>query len=244
MIAVGAEAVAHGVDRRVDRVGPSSANGSTSCTASSFSRLATEMPTSVRPARSISACAAASSARAVARIVERLRGRARQRVRARRPREVAEAQPQDDRAPDPPGRPHPPGDAVDERDERRRRAPRASVDERPSARCAPIEPRRRPGSHPPRVVVARERVELPARRRGRAGRRAPPRASRRPRPTVVMPTRVQLARRRRPHAPEPLDRERVEERRARGRAARRAARRASRRRSPPWRGTSSAPRRP
>ena len=73
----------------------------------------------------------------------RLRRRLVERVRPRRAREVVEAQPQDDRAPDPPRRPQPARDPVDEPDQRRVELV-GEVGRRPSARCDPIEPRRRP----------------------------------------------------------------------------------------------------
>ena len=167
------------------------------------------MPTSVRPCASISGCAAARSARAVARIASVCAVGRGSVWTARRPREVAEAKPQDDGSPDSPGRPHPARDAVDERHERgverlgrgRRAAERAL---RPDRAAAPARP------HPPRVVVPRQRVELPARRAAeQSDQRLLAERRRRPRPSSSL-TRVQLAGRRRPDAPEPLDRERME----------------------------------
>ena len=111
-----AEAVAHLVERRVERA--LAARRRTAARAARRRRrrgCATATPTSVRPARSISGVAAASSAARRGEDRPRVRGRARQRVRARRPREVVEAQPQHDRAPDPAGGAHPPRDPVDER---------------------------------------------------------------------------------------------------------------------------------
>ena len=68
----------------------------------------------------------------------------RQRVRTRRTREVVEAEPEHDGAADPAGGAHPPGDAVDERDESASSSA-ADLGARPSARCEPIERRRRRG---------------------------------------------------------------------------------------------------
>ena len=91
--------------------------------------------------------------------------------------------------------------------------------------------------HGPRVAVVRERVQVATRRPGRASPTSVGSVSRATSPTVVMPFGVQLLGGDRADAPQPLDRQRVEELRARRRAARRAGRRAWRRRSRPWRGT-------
>ena len=94
------------------------------------------MPTSVSPRCSIMRQRGGQQRRARRRgSVSVLRGRVRQRVRPRRAREVVEAQAQHDRAPDAARGAHPPGDPVDERDERRRRPPPATRGARPSARC-------------------------------------------------------------------------------------------------------------
>ena len=69
------------------------------------------------PRRSIIGIAAASSSLAAARIVWVCCGRLRHRVRPSGSREVAEAQPQRDRAADPPGCAQPAGEPVDEADE-------------------------------------------------------------------------------------------------------------------------------
>ena len=71
--------------------------------------------------------------------------------------------------------------------------------------------RRRPTCDRPRVAVVGERVQVAARRRGRASRRARPRGAARPAPTVAIPRACELRGRHRPDAPEPLDRQRVEE---------------------------------
>ena len=62
--------------------------------------------------------------------------------------------------------------------------------ERPSARWAPIERRRRPAAHPPGIAVVGERVEVAARRPARASRRAPPRRAGRPRRRSRCPGRA------------------------------------------------------
>ena len=172
----------------------------------------------------------------------RARRRSRQRVRAGRPRVVAEAEPEHDGAPDAAGGPHAPRDPVDERDEvrvdrlvrPRRAAARALRADRP-APAAPL--------HGPWVEVVGERVEVPAARRPehrderRLGHERDPAHGR---DAAV----AELAGRDRPHAPEPLDRERVEERElAVGRDDEEPVGLGDAR-SRPWRGTSSAPRRP
>ena len=104
-------------------------------------------------------------------------------------------------------------------DERRRRRPRAISARGPSARCEPIEPPAAADLHRPRIAVVGERVEVPARRPARASTPAPPRPSRATSPTVVIPRSWSLRGGHRPDAPQPLDRQRVEEGRARRRAA-------------------------
>ena len=143
--------------------------------------------------------------------LRRARRRLRQRVRAGRTREVAEAEPEDDGAPDASAR------------ARMRRVTRstsattsASTDscdqgERPRARCEPIEPRRRRpctgrGS---RLWASAWRCRPVARpsiaTRASSGTSAS-------RPTVVMPRERSFAGGDRADAPEPLHLERVEER--------------------------------
>ena len=122
------------------------------------------------------------------------------------------------------------------------RAAVAAAD-RPRARCEPIDPRRRPtctgrGSRL-WARACRWRPECRAEHR----RPAPPRGRRATSPTVVMPRSCSLAAVTLPDAPQPLDRQRVEEVPARPRAAPPAARRAWPRRWPPWPGTWCGPRR-
>ena len=129
-------------------------------------------------------------------------------------------------------------------DERRRRSSSGDVGARPSARCEPIERAAPADLHRPRIAVVGERVEVAARARGRASRRARLGEPRRPRRRSRCPRVVQLAARspaRRPRAARPGA---GGGRRARRPAARRAGRRAWPRRSPPWPGTWSARRRP
>ena len=176
---------------------------------SQCSRLLRVTPTSVSPLASISGVAAASRARAVTRIVLRLAGRLRQRVRAGRAREVVEAQAQDDGATDPPALAQPAAQAVDQPDERR-------VDRRPRLR-PPADRALRPDRaapdadpHPPRIAVVGEGVELAP--GGAAEQRdelvlVQPRGLRDGRD----PVGVQLARGDRADAPQPLDRQRVQE---------------------------------
>ena len=85
------------------------------------------------------------------------------------------------------------------------------------------------------VAVPRERVEVLAVRVPERARRASPPGSRRARPTVCTPSRSSRRTRGRADPPQPLDRQRVQERRARRRARRRGGRRA-------WRGRSRASR--
>ena len=85
-----------------------------------------------------------------------------QRVRAGRPREVVEAQAKHDRAADPSRGSHPPGDPIDERDERgvdlgERRGRAAERTLRPDRAPAPASLNR------PRIPVVGERVEVPSR---------------------------------------------------------------------------------
>ena len=82
--------------------------------------------------------------------------------------------------------------------------------ERPSACCEPIEPRRRPIRTGRRVAVVRERVQVTA---GGAAEQRDERALVEPRdlPDRRDPARPELPRRDRPDAPEPLDRERMQE---------------------------------
>ena len=98
-------------------------------------------------------------------------------------------------------------------------SPTSTASSSASERCRGRQPERvlrpdrappRPGLHPPRVAVVRERVQLAP---GRPAehlheRRLVQRGDLRHPPD---PVRVQLARRRRPDAPEPLDGQRVEE---------------------------------
>ena len=125
------------------------------------------MPTSVIPARSISGRRprAARAPRREDRLG--LRGARGERVRAGRPREVVEAQAQHDRAPDPAGGAHAAGDAVHEADGDR--VDLAGVARRTSERALRADRAAPPARlHPARVAVVRERVQVPARPRGRA----------------------------------------------------------------------------
>ena len=201
------------------------------------------MPTSVRPCRSISGIAAASSPRAVTRIVCGLGGRTRERVRSRRAREVAEAQPQHDGAPDAPGGTHPPSDAIDRgRPARRRRPPATSpraAERTLDADRAPATARLHAAGHRGCAPAHADDGPMPA----RAATRAPPRRADATSPTVAIPRAWSFATSpaRHPRAAPPAT---DAETRARHPAARRAARPAWPRRSPPWRGTSSLPRPP
>ena len=208
VIAAGAEAVAHVVERGVERAAVVARRTAARAARRRRRRgCATATPTSVRPRRSISGIAAASSPRAVGEDRLRLRGRARQRVRAGRAREVVEAQPQHDGAADAAGGAHAARDAVDEPDERRVDLVGRCAARRPSARCDADR------AAPPAAPA-------PAAGRGcaraRAGAGPTPRPSiddeRRPRraratsPTVVIPRACSLRggdRRRRPRAARP-----------------------------------------
>ena len=139
----------------------------------------------------------------------RLAGRLRERVRAGGAREVVEAQAQDDGATDPPALAQPAAQAVDQPDERR-------VDRRPRLRPPAdraLRPDRAPphaDPHPPRIAVVGEGVELAP--GGAAEQRdelvlVQPRGLRDGRD----PVGVQLARGDRADAPQPLDRQRVQE---------------------------------
>ena len=165
-----------------------------------------------------------------------------QRVRPGGAREVAEAQPQDDGAADPAGGPHPPGDAVDERDQRgvdrggrpRRPAERPLRSDRTSAAA---------GLHRTGVAVVRQRVQMPAGGDAQQSPREPPRRA-------PPPRRPSRCRARAAWPPSPGRRPRAVRpaagagTRARRRAAPRAGRRAWPHRLPPWPETSSARRRP
>ena len=148
-----------------------------------------------------------------------------QRARPRRAREVGEPQPQHDRAAAPPRFAQPPGDPVDEPGQRHRAAPPCAAV--PAAERA-LGPDRAPAlAHPhrPRIVTVGQRVQMAARGppddRLAASPSSPCRqlahraGSRRAwsLPAVTFPT---------PHTA--LDRQRVQERRARARARPRAAR--------------------
>ena len=133
-----------------------------------------------------------------------------QRVRPGGAGEVVEAQPQHDGAADPPGGAQPAGHPVDEPDERRRRAASGDRRPRPSARCEPIERRRRPtctgrGSR----LWARACRCRPAARPSieTSAASASPATS----PTVVIPRSCSLSGGDRADAPQPLDRQRVQE---------------------------------
>jgi hypothetical protein len=140
----------------------------------------------------------------------RLRRHPRQGVRPSRPREVVEAQPQNDRAADATGGPVPPGQAVDEGDD-------LSVDglERPpppSERA--LRAQRAPPAahlHGPRVAVVRQAVEVAS------GCASDDRDESRLGETGDLldgrdPEAAELAGGDGPHPPEPLDREAVEKR--------------------------------
>ena len=240
---LGAEPVAHLVERGVERtVVAADRRAASSWTARSSSRLATATPTSVRPRRSIIGVAAASRPRAVARIVcvcavgrssvcdrvAREKSSKRRRSTTVRPTRPAARSRRVTRSTSPTSA-----------------ASSASADGRCTAerplRADRAAPAARP--HRPRVAVVGERVQVPARRpaehrhehRLRQQRDLPDRRD---------PARAQLPGGDGPDAPEPLDRQRVEEGQLACPAARPAARRASRPRSRPWRGTSSARRRP
>ena len=145
------------------------------------------------------------------RLQHRARGRRRlrQRLRAGRAREVAVAQPQHDRAPGPPLRAHAPRDPVDERQQHR-------VD------------RLRRLRRPPERALGPERAAPAPRRTGRGSRRwtsawnvAAERLPEQLDQRLLLEldeladagqaALVQLDRGRRPDAPQPLDRERVQE---------------------------------
>ena len=134
-----------------------------------------------------------------------------QRVRARRAGEVVEAQPQHDGAADP-AAPRAAGGRRGRPGRRRwRRAPPGDRRRRPSARCEPIERRRRPtrtrrGS---RLWASACRCR-PAARPSIATSAAS--GSSATSPTVVIPRAWSLRAVTGPDAPEPLDRQRVEER--------------------------------
>ena len=201
------------------------------------------MPTSVRPWRSIIGSAAASSSRVVSRIVS-VWAVGRGSVCERVAREKSSKRSRSTTV-----RPTRPAVLIRRVTRSTRPIATASISagdfgERPSARCEPIEPRRRPGCDGPRVAVVGERVQVAARRAAehrlerllgdaaRAGRRCViPRA--RSFSAVTGPT--------------PQSRstgKRVEEGELAVRRRRAAVRRASRRRSRPSRGTSSGRRRP
>ena len=74
----------------------------------------------------------------------------------------------------------------------------------------PIERRRRPTRHPPRVAIVGERVQVPAGRPPEHGDQVAL-AERRDLPDRRQPAGVQLAGGDRPDAPQPLDRQRVQE---------------------------------
>ena len=124
----------------------------------------------------------------------RVGGRLVQRVRAGRAREVVEAQAQHHRAADAAGAAQPAGRAGRRSRPGSRRGPPASCARAPAER--PLRADRAPpltGAHAPRVAVVRERVEVPARPPARASRRARPRRARPPGRTVVMPRSCSLA---------------------------------------------------
>ena len=134
----------------------------------------------------------------------------RQRVRPGCAREVGEAQPQNDGAPDPAGAPHAPGDAVDQRDQRR--VDRGGRPGRPAERALSAD--RAPAAahlHRPGIAVVRQRVQMPARgaaqHRHEGGLVEPRNLSDRGDAAVV-----QLGRGHPADAPEPFDRERMQER--------------------------------
>ena len=83
-----------------------------------------------------------------------------ERVRSGRAREVVEAQAQHDRAAHAPRGAQPPRDAVDDPDEDGIQLRRATAAAGPSACCVPIERRRTPDAHRPRIAVVGQGVEL------------------------------------------------------------------------------------
>ena len=168
-------------------------------------------PTSVSPRRSISGVAAASRPRAAARIASVCGGCVGQRVRPRRAREVAEAQPEHEGAADPSCGPHPPGDAIDEGDHRgvdlrggSRRAPERALRGDRAAAAARL--------HRSRIAVVGERVQVPAGAAPEHQHEGPPPGAARPRRPFRSRRAWSLAAVTGADAPEPLDRERVEER--------------------------------
>ena len=145
--------------------------------------------------------------------------------------------------PDALGRAHPVGDPVDEPDEDRVDRVRG---QRPPARArAAIRSTvaaARPGPVAGRGCARARGGDGPM--PGRAARRGPAPATRRPRRRCVMPASVELLRGLPPDAPEPLDRERMEERALLvGRNHQQPVGLRSRARRP-WRGTWCGPRRP
>ena len=175
------------------------------------------------PPRRMSGIAASSSSRAAPAIGPASAVAAGERAGPRRARVVAEAQPQHHG----PARArlalhaagHPLGEVG--RSPRRVRA-RARAARAPAARRTSAA---RGGAGRPRSWLLRDRVDVAARRlpedRHELGL-----ARARPPPDGADPVRVQLARRRRPDAPHPLDRQRVQELELARRAPRRTGRRA------------------
>ena len=205
------EAVAHVVERRVERVGAAGAR--TAARAGSRRRPRGCRARSRRasgPGASISGVAAASSSRAVARIV-RVWAVASVSVCERVAREKSSKRSRSvDRAADPPRGPQPA--ARGGRRARRATASSAAGDRRlrPSARCAPIERRRRPtctgrGSRLCASACSCRPAARPSIETSVAS------ASWATSPTVVIPRAWSLRGGDRADAPEPLDRQRVEE---------------------------------
>ena len=141
--------------------------GRISWMASASSRLATAMPTSVRPWARISG--AASARRRPGHFEDGVGavGRPGQRVGPGDPGEVVEAEAQHDGAADPVGGPQPAGDPVDEADERRRRRRRGRAPGGPGAAEGVLRPDRPPppaGLHRAGIPVVGQGVEVAARR--------------------------------------------------------------------------------
>ena len=133
-----------------------------------------------------------------------------QRVRAGGPVEVGEAQPQHDRAAHPVGRPQPAGHPVDQRRPAPRPPPRAC------ATAGPAPAASRSSAAAGRAPRAAGRGCAPARagaarRRGRAATPARPRAARPPRRRCGAPRRAASPAVTVADAPQPLDRQRVQE---------------------------------
>ena len=190
----------------------SGSNGSSSWTAAASSRFVTATPIRVRPLRSIIGVAAASSARA--------RGEDRLGLGRRRGASCATGSPARSRrsaGAGPRSGPTRPAARI-RRVTRSTSADQAGVDLGGRARPAAERPLRRRSSAGggararPRVAVVGEGVQVRGRRPAEQRRPAPPRRAAATWPTVAMPAVAQLAGGHRADAPEPLDRQRVQER--------------------------------